>query len=76
MPSIDAMTIPRRNKLEELTEKTKEWVVDTGNSVLGRIAGDRRNTLFYTSVALLCGLILAMFVVSKEEVEDLAFTEE
>ena len=76
MPSIDAMTIPRRSKLEGVTEKTKEWAVDTGNSIMRRIAGDRRNAIFYSSVAVLCALIVAMFVIDKEEVDDLLISEE
>jgi hypothetical protein len=61
--------------VEEMMEKTKEWLIDKGQEIAGRIAGDRRNTIFYTSVALLCGMIIAMFVIDKEEVEDLAFPD-
>jgi hypothetical protein len=65
------LSLSRRSKFEQTMVKTKEWVVDRGNVVLGQIAGDRSKAIFYISLVLLCGLIVTIFVVDKEEVEDL-----
>jgi hypothetical protein len=72
MAFIDEMSLQPRTKLD----KAKEWFSDTSTEIMGRVAGDRTNVLFYSCVMLLCGLMVVMFVVGTEEVVEITMSEE
>jgi hypothetical protein len=71
MTFIYERSLESRSKLD----KTKEWVNDTATEIMSRVAGDRTNVPFYSCVMLLCGLLVAMFIVGKEEVADFTMSE-
>ena len=72
MPFIDEMSLQQpRTKLD----KMREWVNDTSTEIMSRVAGDRTNILFYSCVTLLCGLMVTLFVVGKEEAADFTLSE-
>ena len=76
MTQIDETTIiPHRSKWMDYKDKALEWLTDTSTEIMSKVVSDRTNALFYTGLAFLVGLLLALLVLDRGQVEELAESE-